>query len=207
MSQVEQKLRRDIIPWIESAEKLPRTRSYIIYSLYFWLGEVFVLLVGLGFSHPAFRVLAPQSFRQADASANQPIINGLGEGILFWAAVGGLLVWGLLKIYTQRYDLEKRCSLMRSGVRQFRQFRSRLPDILQESNPLHRLTELQREINAQVNRMVGEDAWGWPRGIAPGINQYVDAEVKRYVDSYGGNWTEVSSALNFQQQPPAAEGE
>jgi hypothetical protein len=201
MTQVEQKLRRDIVSWIESAERLTTTRLFIVYSLYFWLGELFVLLVGLGFSHPAFRVLAPQSIQKADTLGNSPIISGLGEGILFWVAVVGLLSWGLLKLYTQRNDLEKRCSLMKSGLRQFRQFRGRLPEILLETNPLDQLTELQREINAQVNRMVGEDAWPW-RGPAPDIGPIVDTEVRSYVERYGDNWTGVPSNSSKQQQQP-----
>src|SRR6266540_4451607 len=79
MEAIKRKLERDIVPWLESAEKCTSWTLFRIYSLYFWLGELFVFLVGLGFSHPAFRVLAPQAVKETETSPGQPIIASLDD--------------------------------------------------------------------------------------------------------------------------------
>ncbi len=200
MEAIKRKLERDIVPWLESAEKCTSWTLFRIYSLYFWLGELFVFLVGLGFSHPAFRVLAPQAVKETETSPGQPIIASLGEGIMFWLAVIGLVAWGLLKIYVMKNDLEKRCSLIKSGVRQFRQFRMQLNTVLQKSNPLEGLLQLQEAVNETINRVHGEDAWPWPRGLAPRIDALVAAEVDRYVRQYADSWTAVPQTTDIQRR-------
>ncbi len=200
MEAIKRKLERDIVPWLESAEKYTSWTLFRMYSLYFWLGELFVFLVGLGFSHPAFRVLAPQAAKETGTPPGQPIIASLGEGIMFWLALIGLVAWGLLKVYVMKNDLEKRCSLIKSGVRQFRQFRRQLNTILQNANPMEGLLQLQEAINETVDRMNGEDAWPWPRGLALGIEALVAEEVDRYVREYADSWTAVSQTTDIQRR-------
>jgi hypothetical protein len=200
METIRRKLERDILPWLESAERLASWTPFRVYSVYFWLGEIFVLLAGLGFSHPAFRLLAPLAPEKAGAAAGEPIIAGLGEGVMFWLAVSGLVAWGVLKAYVVRHDLEKRCSLLKSSIKQFRQFRMQLGKVLEGKNPTDELTQLQESINETVNRMYGEDAWPWPRGVAPGIEAEVACELERYLRQYGDSWTSVPKAISTQQK-------
>jgi hypothetical protein len=200
MEEIEKKLKRDIIPWLESVERLSSWTPFRVYSLYFWLGEIFVLLVGLGFAHPAFRLLAPQAVEVATTQSNQPVIDSLGEGIMFFLAVVGLVAWGLLKAYVVKNDLEKKCSLIKSGLNQVIKIRIDLRTALQRPNPVKELEKLQRQINEAVNRMHGEEAWPWGRGWAPGIEATVERDVKQYISQYASSWTAVPKIGAIQQQ-------
>ena len=59
--------------------------------------------------------------------------------------------------------------------------------------------KLQEDINEVVNRMHGEDAWPFPRGLAPSIETSVTQEVERYVRLYAESWTEVPQTIDPQQ--------
>jgi len=199
MQAIKRKLERDILPYLESAERLTSWTPFRLYSLYFWLGELFVLLVGLGISHPALRLLAAKNPEAASTAPNTPIIASLGEGLLFWIAVIGLLAWGLLKIYVVRNDLEKRCSLIRSNLKHFRQVRMQLSASLTKPNPMEELLKIHADLGDTINRMLGEDAWPWPRELAPDIEIVVTKEVERYVKTYAECWTDVPTVTEVQQ--------
>jgi len=199
MQAIKRKLERDILPYLESAERLTSWTPFRLYALYFWLGELFVLLVGLGISHPALRLLAAKTPEATSTASNAPIIATLGEGILFWIALIGLLAWGLLKIYVVRNDLERRCSLIRSNLKHFRQVRVQLTASLRNPNPMEELLKIQEDIGETLNRMLGEEAWPWTRELAPDIERVVKIEVERYLTAYADGWTGVPETADVQQ--------
>ncbi len=199
---ITRKLGNEIIPRLLQAEALPGWTSYRLYTAYALLGEVFVLLVGLGISHPAFRFLAPSATETA-SNGSDSIVSGLGEGISLWVAVVALLAWGLLKWYVVENSLAKKCSLIKSNKKHFAKARMDVETALQTPDPIPHLTIIQANINGFVDRLNGEDAWPW-NTVSDELLHRAKDEADRLTRQYGHYWTAAPRNVQFQRRSAPA---
>jgi hypothetical protein len=149
------KLRRDILPYFVSGERLARLPLYRAHRFYSYSHDLFAAAAGFGLTHPLIQTLS------AGSTASLPATLG-GNGP-FAVALGGVaaLAWAVLKVYVGREDAEKRASLARSCAKQLRQVELKLVRALGNADPMAELGKLYEDIIAIVDRHIAEDAWPW----------------------------------------------
>jgi hypothetical protein len=185
---IERKLRHEFCPYLVTARRLTRWTPYLVYTIYSYLGEVFILLAGFGLASPVMAFLAGSS---ADPPGVKPgggtIIETLSESRFGWVAVVILVAWGLVKLYVQTEDLGKRCSLAASYRRQCLQIEHSLRKALPASDPMPALIQLQAKLSDLVDRSIAENAIP-DLGIDDSLRHEMDALCNRLVADFGGFW-------------------
>jgi len=181
---VERKLSGVICPWLVSARQLASVPLYIVCIFYAYTYDVPAGLVGVGLSSPVLKALAGNQ-----GSTDAKLLTGITGPMLYLAVAAGV-AWLLLKAVVTREDGEKRSALARSCRREFRQLEARLPQVLQEADPLPALTKMQEEIQTIVDRHIAEGSWVF-NGLAPDIKDKVDQMFSQLCAQFGANWTQV----------------
>ena len=185
---VKRKLSSELIPYFISADKLRSWKPLWIYTLHRYLNEVFVLLIGLGFSHPILTFLSNFGVAESQSGKGPTVTSVLSPTWLLVLATVCLVLWGLLKFYIKTTNLEARCALTQSCRRHFRHLQLQLVRCLSEPNPISKLTEIQEKIYEIVDRSIVEDAWPF-NPIAPKISEEVKKKVDELVTRFGDRWS------------------
>jgi hypothetical protein len=189
-AQIERKL-SVICPYLVTAKHLGSWGPYVVYTGYSYLGEVFVLLAGFGIANPVLAFLSNgQDAPGAKHAHSSSVVDFVGSSLAGWLSVGLLVIWGLVKFYISREDLEKRCSLLKSYRRQCAQLEIQLWRALGTDNPMPALVVVQTKLEDLVDRSIAE------RAIPDGaIDEKFNDEAGQYsqalVTKYGSNWTNV----------------
>jgi hypothetical protein len=191
------KLRDHLAPYIITAQRLGKWRPYTIYTTYSYLGEVFVLLAGMGVAHPVFAAFAGKG-SGAEVSSTGPPSSAVGL-----ISICLFLIWGLVKYYIRSEDLERKCSTLRKCRADFRSYEHRMRKALAEPLPMPALTELHREIGSLVDRQISEDVWPYP-GPEPGISEIVIEFCNQLEREFGHIW--VAAPPQERSRPIAAGG-
>jgi len=177
------------MPYFVSAEQLRTWKPLWIYTLHRYLNEVFVLLIGLGFSHPILTLFANVGRTETQRGDKVPALSSvLSPTWLVVLATVCLVLWGLLKFYIKTTNLEARCALTQSCRRHFRQLHLQLVRCLSEPNPIPKLTQIQEKVYEIVDRGIVEDAWPY-NPIAPNISMEVKKKVEELVTRFGDKWS------------------
>lgn len=180
-----------ICPYLITAKHLRRWPPFVVYTLYSYLGEIFVLLAGFGIANPVMAFLA--GGQNSTATTPKPagsVVGFLGGSWTGWVALALLILWGLLKFYIVRSDLEKRCSLLKSYRRQCAQFDEQVRVALRTPNPMPELVQIQTKLERLVDTSIVEQA-------IPDdpVNSRYDAETEKYcrdlITKHRENWTDL----------------
>jgi len=187
MHPIERKLRVEICPYLVTAKRLSRWRPYRVYLGYSYLGEVFVLLAGFGFANPVTSFLSGGQGNSQSGEKVVTVAQFLAGSWVGWTALILLLIWGVVKFYIRREDLEKRCSLLKSCQQQCAQLEYQLRKALPVSDPMEELTKIQTKIGDLVDVNIAERSW-CHSGPEPGIDTLVDKYCSELVSSFSGYW-------------------
>ena len=159
MSPIQQKLQTAFYPYLMTARHLRQATSYRLYTAYAYLGEVFVLLAGLGLANPVIRFLGGRAANAAGTEAPEPSVAAFLSGSAFgWVGIACLVIWGLLKFYVQSEELDKRCSLVKSYCRQCLQIEFAVHNALQLPDPMPALIQQQAKLSDLIDRNIAEGA-------------------------------------------------
>jgi hypothetical protein len=131
----------------------------VIYTIYSYIGEVFVLLAGFGMASPVMAFLAgDERTPPARKISDGTIAQFLGGSWMGYVGLSLLVLWGLMKYFVVHEDLEKRCSLLKSYRRHCAQLRERVRRVLQTSDPMPELIQIQMILESLVDRSIAERA-------------------------------------------------
>jgi len=195
MDPIESKVKNDILRYLVSAERHRSWPPLWIYTLYSYLGEVFILLAGIGIANPVLNYLNNDADSKREAGRNALIpflVKFLKSDSAVFASLFLLVVWGLIKFYIRTEDLEKRCNLLRSCMTQCKGFSVQLHQALAEADPMPKLIVIQQKLSDLVERNVIERAWIFAP-FAPGIGPAVDKECADLVGPYRGKWSKFDA--------------
>ena len=186
---IARKLRSQFCPYLVTARRLWRWRPLVVYGVYSYVGELFVLLAGFGLANPLMAFLSgqPSSGGREKGGGGGSIVEYLSGSRFGWLAIGLLVVWGLAKFYVRTQDLEKRCSLARSYRRQCLQIEHALREALPAPNPMPALVTLQAKLSDLVDRSIAESAIP-DLGIDEGLHAEMDVLRDRLVADFGLFW-------------------
>lgn len=184
---VERKLSDELIPYFVSADRLKFWPPYWVYIAHKYLNEVFVLLIGLGFSNPVLKFLTKGDGAGANQSFGPNVAGSLPSKLLVVGTLS-LVAWGLLKFYIKTTNIETRCTLTQSSRRHFRQLHLQLMRCLSEKDPMPKLTQIQEKVYEIVDRSIVEDAWPYDP-VAPHSEDETRNRVDSLVSRFGHNWS------------------
>lgn len=183
--EIEEKLRRHIVPHIVRARSLHRSWVWYAGHFYLYMSDVIGALGSIGVAPHVIAIL-------------NRVKEGKEGGTLVWKewfgdpwGVAGLVLlfaWAVLKIVATRHNLIVKCENIRGCQKQFQMADDDLPEILSEQLPIKALNSLQKEkINPARQRAIQEDVW--PNGTLSATQlTEVDQIVAVFVQEYGGNW-------------------
>jgi hypothetical protein len=204
MRDIERKLRVEICPYIVTAQILDRWWPYRTYVVYSYVGEIFVLLAGFGFANPVITFLSDNSMATAPNHNQATVATFLQGSQSGWIALMLLVIWGLVKFYIGREDLEKRCSLLSSCKLQFRQLENQLRKVLADPKPMEKLLELQLKLVELVDRNIAEESWQY-NGPAPDIDPLVERYCADLVATFSPFWEPEPSHQRSVRLEPVSE--
>jgi hypothetical protein len=193
MHPVELKLRSQICPYLVTVNRLWRWKPFWVYLAYVYFGEIFLLLAGFGIANPVMTFLTAgqgaggQAKKPADDAAQGTVVEFLGSSTAGVIGLVFLVLWGLLKFYVQKEDLEKRCSLLRSCRLQGAQLANRMRHALPNPDPMPALIDIQEKLEDLIDRNVIERAYPYD-GWEPGIDSLIKAYCDNLVAFYSGYW-------------------
>ncbi len=177
---VERQLKQIIIPYLVSAEMLPKHALYRTYNYFSFLQAYLAALVGFG--------MAPQVLIWYNKLiGNTPTKNeaafstsGLGvTAIMVGAVLVGLSVFYKAQKAPSRTILAKTCRL------ELLEIDTELDKVLQFSTPNDEIINLQNKAVAIVNRYRGHDeSWPWGK-FADGIDDEVTKRVTALKTKFG----------------------
>ena len=189
MHAIEHKLKYEIYPYLVTAQQLKKWRPLLVYNVYVYCGELFVLLAGFGVANPLMSALTGNDVNKiaAASSSKQTVIQFLGSGYAALLAVVLLLVWGTIKFYVRREELEKRSNLLRSCILQCSQFENKVHNAVPHDDPMSELLDVQEKLSDLIERNIVERAWPFP-GPEPGIQHLVDQQVDVLIEPFKRSW-------------------
>lgn len=186
---VAQKLQRDVVPYLVSADQLVKRPVFVAYSVYSIIGEFLTGLAGVGLAPPLLKTM----------SGSPPAETG-DRAWMTPLAVVLLVAWVLLRIAATSNEGAKRATLMRSCRREVQQVRARLARELSAPEAMTALEAIQKEISALVDRHIAEGSWPWSP-VHPRADELAAPEVERLVRKYGGGWASPPPAPRVVAQP------
>jgi hypothetical protein len=191
---VHQKLNA-ILPWAVSAQKLRRQPFYVGYRFYSYGRDLAAALVGIGVSFPLLPVLT-------NSSAQIPLPQAMAAFPTWLKIVTGVaaIAWLCLRVFAAHEQWEKRATLARSCVQNFKRFEAKIVHVLNSADPLPVLVEINSDMNAVVDRAIQEEAWPWP-GLAPGADTIGRQRAADYAGQFGRQWTELLTRERRQRGP------
>jgi hypothetical protein len=177
---VERQLKQIIIPYLVSAEKLPRHTLYRTYNFFSFLQAYLAALVGFGIAPQVLiwynKLIGGAPTKNEAASST----SGLGiTAIILGAALVGLSVFYKAQKAPSRTILAKTCRL------ELLEIDTELDKVLQFSTPNDEIVNLQNKAVAIVNRYRGHDeSWPWGK-FADGIDDEVTQRVSALKTKFG----------------------
>jgi len=184
MSQPIERKIHDFSPYLVTARYHNKWFPYRVYVGYSYLGELAVLLAGLGLASPVSALIARAS--AAPVANSGTAAQSIGQ--LGWGAFLLLVVWLCVKVYVQQESLEKRCSLLTSYRRQCRQIEFELGEALRASDPMPELIQLKARLRDLIDRSIAEDAI-----VGVGVDDRWSGEWERFsndlITRHSANWS------------------
>jgi hypothetical protein len=174
------KLRLGILPYLVQADRLRRRPIYVTYVGYIYVHDFLAALVGFGFSTPLLKVLGGAEADTPHAAALLSPSRWLPLTVIC------LIAWAALKVVIAQSDAAKKVPLQRSCRRECQVFRRRLTEILLDPAPIARLNDVQRDINAMVDRLIAEGAW--PFDDIDDDNSDLNRWLTKLSETYSAGW-------------------
>lgn len=174
---IERKIRRDFAPYLVTAREHHKWPPYWIYVGYSYVGELAMLLAGLGLATPLSALATGTPGTDTAGVAGQ--LGGVSIVIL--------VAWLTVKIYVQRQNLEKRCSLLTSYRKQCRDLERELELALDQEDPMPDLLRVQSKLRDLVNRSAAEEAIRH-NGVDERLETQFDRFSSRLIHAYADNW-------------------
>nr|VFK21205.1 MAG: hypothetical protein BECKLPF1236A_GA0070988_102922 [Candidatus Kentron sp. LPFa]VFK23595.1 MAG: hypothetical protein BECKLPF1236C_GA0070990_1000632 [Candidatus Kentron sp. LPFa] len=191
MHPIEQKLKDEICPYLVTARRLNRWGPYWVYLGYSYLGELFVLLAGLGISNPIMSFLSDGQVKLESKDGTLiTVVQFLNDPWAGGIALALLVMWALVKVYIRNENLAKRCSLLRSCQRQCIHLENQLMQLLPAPNPMKELINLQVKLGSLVEWNIVEESWRYG-GPAPNINAQVNEYCSQLVSIFSAHWDQA----------------
>lgn len=189
--QVSDKLRDTIYPYIITADELRFWWPLVIYEFYAYTSELFVLIAGLGLHNPVVSWLnggtSPNIGTTTAATPQKSVLEFLGSDYFALIALVILCGWGLFKFFISREQLEKKCNLLKSFIKQCEQLSVAVENCLGQSDPMPELVAIHKKLSDGVSQNKSEGAW--PSFIfKPGIDARVNELCNLAEARYGSQW-------------------
>ncbi len=178
-----------LLAYTMSARRLRRQPFYVGYRSYSYLRDLAAGLVGVGLTFP----LLPFIARSEQNTELMTAVSGLAvpPPVKVVTILAGV-TWVVLRVVVGHEQWEKRATLARSCIHRFKQLEARLLRSLESRDPMPELLEIQREMNALVDRSIQEEAWPWA-GIAPTVDQAAVKRADELSQRFGGDWQKYSA--------------
>lgn len=194
-------LRRDVLPYLISAQRLKRQWFYTLHTVFGYTTDLVVALAAVGISTPLLALAGTISDTQKEVGGGA--IPGILGGLPAWLVIPtgiGILTWILLRVTFNREDGQKRAVLAKSLLLSIRQAEANLPAILSKADPMPELTVmLEKTIRPPIDRNIQEQSWPWTP-FAPDIEAEVTKRLDDLCKTYEADWTALI-ASPVQQKP------
>ncbi len=176
------KLSRSILPRMSGSESYKWHRRNVAYNVHRYVSELALVLVGVGFSHPALVFMSGQQESASLAGA----FDGYSPGFLI-PAVLVVATWILIRVYVTAEKLTEKGPIASMCARDLERARADLNTILMSSEPLTSLSKLQKEVTDIVNRAYSVGAWPWAIGPSESCN----SKAEEYCRDYASQWLDL----------------
>jgi hypothetical protein len=187
-------LRRDLLPYLVTARRLPKQWFYLLHVLFGYTTDLVVVLSAVGVSAPLLGMLGPldQTGRGAPSPSLPAALQSV-PGLVMIPTAAILVFWLALRVTYNREDGQKRALLAKSCRRQLRKAEASLPAILSTPDPMPEIAKLlEKGIRNPVDQYISDEAWPW-LPFAPGIDAEVDRELEAWCSKYESDWTPITT--------------
>lgn len=176
------KLRRQVLPYVESAKMLERQWFYRLHQVFGYTTDVTVALGAIGIGLPLLTALTKPE------GADVTKILGGNPAWLYYSSLGFVVVWVILRVAFNREDGQKKAVLARSCRLTLRQAEASLYGLLDDADPMPALNKLiQEQIKPTVDRNIQEGSWPWS-GPSPEVDRAVDERLASLRERYEAGW-------------------
>jgi hypothetical protein len=188
---VKQKLKDQILPWLESAKLLHKQWFYRLHVLFGYATDVTVALGAIGISFPLITILTQPSGKADGANANVLAAIPHNSRWLYLFIAACVVAWVILRVTFNREDGAKKAVLAKSCRQTMKQLEAKLFHILTQTDPMLDLNKMVVEqIAPTVDRNIQEGSWPWP-GPAPGIDPVVNERLRDLCERFSSRWSKV----------------
>ncbi|MFN3658315.1 MAG: hypothetical protein ACK4UO_13765 [Pseudolabrys sp.] len=171
-----QKLCNELLPWMISGRRVGRQWFVRTATFYGYGGDTAAALAGLGIGTPLAALVAGKT--PEGKSAIEALRQVLPEA---WMWVGGVAlgVWVVLRLIVQREDIVARALLARDCAQSMKALRASLWTALPATDPMPKITEIQRSVDDKVQNAIKNKVWPWEPLPS---EELIQAELKLAVD-------------------------
>lgn len=186
---VQDKLRNQILPWLESAKLLKKQWFYRLHALFGYTTDVTVALGALGIAVPVITLLTQPAENPGNASV-LPLLPQNPKWLYYLAATC-VVGWAILRVAFTREEGQKKAVLAKSCHQTLKEAEAKLYHLLVQSDPMPELNKLILEkIVPTVDRNIQEGSWPWS-GPAPGVESAVEMQLDSFSRRFSSNWSPV----------------
>ena len=157
-------IQHQIVPYIISADLLPKLPQYTLFRVYSYLRALLAGIVGLGIAPPVIAYL--NRVAETSPQAGQTPVT-VPPGLNYVAITAAILLTAFA-IYVNQTNLDKRAVLADSCSAEFRGLYAKLLQLAARSD-VSQLDALSNQIATVVQRHIAEKDWVFEHVIAPGI--------------------------------------
>jgi hypothetical protein len=172
------KLCNQVLPWIISGRRLRRHWLVRLATLYSYTNDMSAALAGLGIGAPIAALISSE--KSSEGKGAVELLRDTLPAAWFGIGAAALVVWLALRLVVQREDVIARALLARNCAQSMSVLYQQLLVSLSASDPMQKITEIQRSVDDQVQNAIRNKVWIWDP-LPP--QEVIADELKTAVDS------------------------
>jgi hypothetical protein len=186
---VRRMLRMQILPYLESADGLPKLWFCRVQWLFERVTDFTVALQAVGIAAPLWLVLV----RPLEKQSSPSIVDLLPREPkwLFYLAASLVIFWIFLRVTHTRQGWQAKAVLANSCCQSMKQAKAELYEVLATPDPMRDLEKLWHEkIYPVADWNIQKGSWPWA-GPNPKIDRWVEAQLESFCSRFESMWVRV----------------
>lgn len=176
-----------IAHYLAQAELFSKSASFYIYVIYFYIGEILSVIVGVGISSPVTDLIVKAFGKGKDNSPGTSLV-----GNPMWVNVGIvalLLIIIFAKVFIKRNDMAKKDVFMKEYDQECQQIRQKVEQALQDKNPISNLNNiLKGDCHPLADKCIKAGVWpDYSRSVAD-LESRENQIVGAWCGKYESHW-------------------
>lgn len=147
------KVGRQLLPYLVASPRVKWQPFVVVSQGYAYLGDIAAALAGLGIGAPFIGAA------QNGLSEGVNLADVFGSGPWAWLGILGVIAWIFIRLYVQREDVNARATAARAFVVAMNSLAFELHTALDEREPMPRIIDIQKRINAKVQEAMDGQIW------------------------------------------------